>query len=345
MSEYTLSVVIPCWNCEDYISQMLECIINQSFQDWRTYCIDDQSTDGTAAVIKKYTVRDSRIQYVRRERMPKGAQTCRNIGVGLSKGAEFIIFFDGDDLIAPYCFEQRVNYLQQKTDLDMAVFPAKAFHKDIFDGANYVYGKEFGDKTILSMLNWNLPLVVCTNIYRYEAVIKYALEWDENVLSLQDSDFNIQSICKGLNYEFAQNACFDYFYRIGQNGVSKKIRTEAHYQSHVYLINKIQQSVSSAFGNKYDFYLKANVLNFFNVFGSQNKYYYMLLRLPWMKKHKLFNLQLLLYVLSGRHGKKMLFGKYLNYSRSLNAKWLDFMKCEADAFRNSNVIELQFLNK
>lgn len=53
-----LTVVVPCWNCEKYIAQLLNCILNQSFQDWRLLLIDDHSTDNTAVVVKGFSKKD-----------------------------------------------------------------------------------------------------------------------------------------------------------------------------------------------------------------------------------------------------------------------------------------------
>ena len=106
--DYTLAVVIPCWNCEQYIGALLDCLLSQTLLDWKAFLIDDWCEDGTAGIIKSYEAKDARIRYYKRDREPKGAQTCRNIGFGLTEGAKYVVFFDSDDLIAPYCFEQRV---------------------------------------------------------------------------------------------------------------------------------------------------------------------------------------------------------------------------------------------
>ena len=76
-------------------------------------------------------------------------------------------------------------------------------------------------------------MIVCTNIYKRQALVDYALKWDENLLSLQDSDFNIQAMVKGMHYEYADGQV-DYFYRRVDSGITKKIRTEQHYHSHIY---------------------------------------------------------------------------------------------------------------
>ena len=115
-----IAIVIPCWNCEKEITELLDSIILQTYEDWQVICVDDQSTDKTLKVLKEYSKNDNRINYLVRSRLPKGAQTCRNIGLEYSKDSKYICFFDSDDIIAPYCLEQRIRYMEQHPDLDFA---------------------------------------------------------------------------------------------------------------------------------------------------------------------------------------------------------------------------------
>ena len=323
MKDYALAVIIPCWNCEPYIGQMLDCLLNQTFSDWKAFLVDDVCTDGTASVIKGIAEQDARINYVLRDRDPKGAQACRNIGFDLSKGARYVVFFDADDLIAPYCFEQRVGFMDNHPNLDFGIFPAKAFVNDIWDNTNYVYGMRFLDDDLQAMLNWNLPMVVWNNIYCRQSLVDYGLAWDENLLSLQDSDYNIQAILKGLRYEYSDNE-FDYFYRLVNNGVAKKIRTRQHYDSHVYMLNKILNSVSS-YSERYDFYLKNLVLLFWGICQGDIHCLRKITKMSWIRKHWIFFLKLNLLLLLHFRGEKYLFSKEINYSRQMNNGWHVFM--------------------
>ena len=327
MERYSLAVIIPCWNCEPYIGQMLDCLLNQTFSDWKAFLVDDGCTDGTTNIIKEYALKDARINYVLRNRGPKGAQTCRNIGFSLSEGAKYVVFFDADDLIAPYCLQQRVDYLEKHKELDFAIFPAKAFKDDIFDETNLVYGIRFIDDDLQAMLNWNLPMVVWNNIYRRQSLADFGLLWDERLLSLQDSDFNIQAIVKGLHYEYVDGKV-DYFYRIVDDGVAKKIRTKQHYDSHVYLLNKTLNSVSNC-SKVYDFYLRNHVLLFMDLMKGENGHLTRITKLQWVRKHGWFRIKLLMLPLFGFRGKKRLFSQETSYSRQLSKSWADFMKDNA----------------
>lgn len=331
MEKYSLAVIIPCWNCVSFIKGTLDCLLNQSFSDWKAFLVDDGCTDGTATIVKQYSEKDSRIIYFLRNREPKGAQACRNIGLDLSKGAEYVMFFDADDLIAPYCFEQRVRFIEEHPRLDFAVFPAKAFKQSVFDETNLVFGMRFADNDLQAMLNWNLPMVVWNNIYRRQAVVDNDLRWDENLLSLQDSDFNIQAMVKRMRYKYAEGQV-DYFYRKVENGIAKKIRTKQHHDSHIYLLGKTLNSVSS-FSPAYDFYLRNHVLLFMDLMRDSPSWMKMITQLPWVRRHMLFRCKLILLLLFKFRGKKRLFKKEVQYSRQMTKHWFDFMKEKAGLLR------------
>lgn len=335
MKDYSLAVIIPCWNSESYVGAMLDCLFSQSFSDWRAFLIDDGCTDKTPDIIKEYSLRDSRIVYALRNRGPKGAQTCRNIGFDMSEGAKYVVYFDSDDLISPNCFQQRVSYMEDHQECDFAVFPAMAFEEKVFDFHDLFFGKKFLDDSLQAMLNRNLPMVGWTNIYRRDSLVRYNLSWDERLLSMQDSDFNIQSLVSGMVFHFAEGEV-DYFYRRTQTGISKKIPSPEHLDSHLCLLSKTLTSVSRSRTN-YSFYLKNYVVLFFKFFQATPDKFAELINIPWIRKHVGFYLKLYLYYLSGFRGKKYLFRKQLKYSSELTSRWFSQMKKESEMYINSHL--------
>ena len=64
MSEEALvSIVMPAYNCEDFIGIALDSVINQTYQNWEVIVVDDCSTDNTAKLVQKYVKKDNRIKY------------------------------------------------------------------------------------------------------------------------------------------------------------------------------------------------------------------------------------------------------------------------------------------
>jgi glycosyltransferase involved in cell wall biosynthesis len=93
-----ISIIIPTYNREKFISRAIKSVLNQSYPDWELIIIDDASIDKTEAEVKNFQ-KDARIIY---KKLPenKGVNYARNRGVEISSG-EWISFLDSDDEYLP----------------------------------------------------------------------------------------------------------------------------------------------------------------------------------------------------------------------------------------------------
>jgi glycosyltransferase involved in cell wall biosynthesis len=108
-----VSIIVPCYNVEEFLSETLESAFNQTYQWTEIIVIDDGSTDGTTNLIRSYGNR------VIAEFGPnRGASATRNQGTALARG-EFIQYLDADDLLTPDAIERRVTVLEE-TGADVA---------------------------------------------------------------------------------------------------------------------------------------------------------------------------------------------------------------------------------
>ncbi len=239
-----LSVIIPCFNGGDYLRQLLECCIAQSFKSWEIIVVDDGSTDNTTIdILKDITSKDNRIFYYVRDRLPKGGDTCRNIGFDKAKG-KYIIFFDADDLISSTCFENRVRFMEINQDCDFASFPAAYFEDGSelpkWDMANQKTGIKRGNRdNLYYLLTYNYPFTVWSNIYRKKAI--EGIHWDEKVMVMQDLDWMLSCEFAGLKHKYCSLNDYDYYYRQFKDGhnVCGNFVNESKYNSTIYLFSKI----------------------------------------------------------------------------------------------------------
>ena len=91
-----VSVITPMYNCEKFISETIESVLNQTYTNWEMIIIDDCSTDKSKQIVKQYIERDKRIRLIALNEN-SGAAVARNKGIEVSSG-RFIAFLDGDDL-------------------------------------------------------------------------------------------------------------------------------------------------------------------------------------------------------------------------------------------------------
>ena len=104
-----VSIVVPCYNCEKYIGETIDSVLNQTFSHFELLLIDDCSTDKTAAKIKKYVKKDTRVKYYRLKEN-SGAARSRNHGLSLAKG-RFIAFLDADDVWLEDKLERQLSFM------------------------------------------------------------------------------------------------------------------------------------------------------------------------------------------------------------------------------------------
>ena len=126
-----VSVIVPCYNVEEYIDQCLTSILNNGYQNIELLVIDDRSTDSTVAHVKALMQKDSRIKLFHNptnHNIYGGA--CRNIGLDHAKG-KYIYFCDSDDYILPGLILQCVKKMES-LDPDMCCFRHKRY--DVLTG-------------------------------------------------------------------------------------------------------------------------------------------------------------------------------------------------------------------
>lgn len=164
-----VSIVVPCYNVESYLSECLDSVLKQTFLDFEIICIEDCSTDRTKDILKIYAEKYKNIKVIY-NKTNQGLAVSRNIGINQSSG-DYIYFLDSDDSISGDCIEKLYNKIKEdKCDLvmgGMLVYPEDKHNKVIInkskDLQNYVNFKEFTNLKITeqSIRDYYLRLHCC----------------------------------------------------------------------------------------------------------------------------------------------------------------------------------------
>lgn len=101
-----LSVIVPVYNVEKYLSRCVESILAQDFADYELILVNDGTKDGSVAIMEEYAQKDARVRLVHKEN--GGLSSARNAGLAVAQG-EYVIFIDSDDWIAPGLFQNAVR--------------------------------------------------------------------------------------------------------------------------------------------------------------------------------------------------------------------------------------------
>ena len=121
-----ISVIIPVYNCQDYLMECLDSLRLQTYQNLEFICVNDGSTDGSQALLRNYQQKDSRFTVLNQAN--RGQSIARNKGFQHAKG-EFISFVDADDRVSLSLYQKFVNTINH-TDFDIYVFNANEYNKE-----------------------------------------------------------------------------------------------------------------------------------------------------------------------------------------------------------------------
>ena len=110
-----VSVIMPAFNAERFISNAIDSVLSQTFIDWELIIINDGSTDDTEKIISNYLKQDNRIYYVFQENGKQGK--ARNRGIRMSRG-KYLAFLDADDLWTSKKLSSQIEQIESE-NLDL----------------------------------------------------------------------------------------------------------------------------------------------------------------------------------------------------------------------------------
>ncbi|TGN27133.1 glycosyltransferase [Empedobacter tilapiae] len=236
-----LSVIVPVYNTEKYVSKCLDSILNQTLKDIEIIVINDGSKDNSQQIIDEYCKKDNRIKSTIKDN--GGLSEARNVGIEKALG-EFIAFVDSDDYIDLEMFEKMIDlakkhqseivlcdlvkvdengrefrYLPQSPQLlnkivlkddftifgEMSCFACnKIFKKSLFENHKFKLGIHFEDIELIPKLVLDSTIISKIN----EPLYKYFER--ENSITKTHTE-------KGLDMFLAVNEVTNYFYKSKYN--------------------------------------------------------------------------------------------------------------------------------
>ncbi|MBQ9991385.1 MAG: glycosyltransferase family 2 protein [Lachnospiraceae bacterium] len=106
-----VSIIIPLFNCELYIEKCIQSLLNQSHKEIEIIIVDDGSTDRSGQIVKKYEMKDDRVNYFYQDN--QGPGVARNFAIRNSRG-KYLLFVDADDYLSNDYIEALVKKAEEK---------------------------------------------------------------------------------------------------------------------------------------------------------------------------------------------------------------------------------------
>ena len=118
MKEALVSVIVPVYNANSYLSNCIDSIVNQTYHNIEIICVNDGSTDNSLELLEEYENKDNRIIIINKTN--EGVSSARNNALGLIRG-EYTLFVDADDWINPDTIEVSMNAIDS-TGSDVVIW-------------------------------------------------------------------------------------------------------------------------------------------------------------------------------------------------------------------------------
>ena len=210
-----ISIIMPVYNGERFLSEAIESIIAQTYENWELLAVDDGSTDKSLQIIEAYAEKDGRIKLLKNDSGEHGPGIARNYGIERISG-KYTYFIDADDWIKKDLFKDTVS-LAEKTGADIIPFGfviednGKQIRKPLKPCGDFVF-EDF--KSIANEIlrgTWS----ECHELIKSEIIKdvrhnKY--KTCEDICFQMDLLCNVKKVC-GIDKEF-------YHYRVVKNSIS-----------------------------------------------------------------------------------------------------------------------------
>lgn len=190
-----ISVVVPCYNQAQYLNECLQSVLEQTYQNWECIIVNDGSPDNTEEVVKKWTEKDARFKYLKKEN--GGLSSARNVGIKAAKG-EWILPLDADDKIG----DRYLELAQQEFEDADLVYAKSSFFGNLNKAWNIQYS---GYKNLLISNS-----IYCSAFYRKTDCLTIG-GYDENLKAgREDWEFYIRLLSENSKVKFLDYEGFWY---------------------------------------------------------------------------------------------------------------------------------------
>lgn len=256
-----ISIIVPIYKVEQYLSRCIDSILNQTFQDFELILVNDGSPDNCGQVCETYAIKDKRIKVIHKEN--GGLSDARNAGLDICSG-EYIGFIDSDDFIHPRMYERLYSVLQ-KSEALIAQCDFQYF-SDIEEILMTVETSEFEvydyKEAIAGIIDNHLLVVNVWNKLYHKSLF-------ENIRFPKGKIHEDEYVTYKLFYYAKKIARLEeklYFYYNNSNGIMRNLNIDHK----MHLIQAIEERGEFLKINQEDYlYEKSNIILFFNLLKTR----------------------------------------------------------------------------
>lgn len=253
-----ISIIVPVYKSEKYLSECVESILNQSFRDLEIILVDDGSPDDSPAICDKYAESDERVRVVHKEN--RGVSTARNAGLEIATG-DYVTFVDSDDFIEPNMYE-RMAFVASENNCDVVLCDCVKDFGDRSEVYSHDIRSGFYDRKqleeeyfphLLMMENVEYPATISNCLLLFRRNLANDVRYLEGVRYSEDLLFGAQLLYRANSFFYMKNEAY-YHYRMNPDSATHKFVSDK-WNDYV----KLHQGIIDAFASCRDFDFRGQI--------------------------------------------------------------------------------------
>lgn len=235
MSPDLISIIVPCYKQAEFLDECLQSVLDQTYPEWECLIIDDGSPDDTEIIVKKWTQKDARFTYFKKDN--GGVASARNFGIAKAQG-KWILPLDADDKIGKEYLKLTAEKLKEGYDVVYCLAEFFGLKNEPYFIKKHTYHDLLQNNTIF-----------CSAIFNKEKMS--GARYDENLIDgFEDWEFWISYLAQPDKKVFRLEETL-FFYRIKERSRNEDInRDEEKLQAaKKYIFYKHREKYEKHFGN------------------------------------------------------------------------------------------------
>ena len=232
-----LAVNLPAYNAENFITECLESLLNQTFSDFCILAVNDASTDNTGKILETYAAKDARLRvYHFSENQGEPAVMQFAMDMLNYMNVEYVARMDADDICVPHRFEKQVQYLDEHPEIDILGSNALLFNNGKTDKATKVSTLPLLDKDIKAHFSLARDNIINpSSMWRHSSIKALGINYAQTATA---PDFHMWVQCALHKKTFANLPEPLLLYRLHQGQASKihdKISESVQYSMELWI--------------------------------------------------------------------------------------------------------------
>lgn len=230
MKQILLTVIIPVYNSEAFISECLDSVFNQQIdkREYEVICIDDGSTDSSNAILTDYESKNQNLKVVHQNNL--GVSAARNVGINLAMG-KYIWFVDSDDYVVKDAFSA-LRIVLEEGIYDRVLFCS---YNTLISYSDY----SLNNNGLSNLKSRVFKASVWSCVYLRKTIVNSPVRFREGIIAGEDTLFNYELESYGISHKQLDTPL--YVYRINYSSCTHQKNIRSLLDAHIVCVEVVKQ--------------------------------------------------------------------------------------------------------